>query len=53
MTDYPLSEEPFPDVQSELPQTKVHTFSLSPVAGHVHLCVGWVVFNLGYTFKAE
>ena len=33
MTD-PLSEEPFPKVQSELPLTQLHSICLCPIIGH-------------------
>ncbi|KAK4806763.1 hypothetical protein QYF61_005559 [Mycteria americana] len=32
--DHPLSEEPFPNVQSELPPTQLHSISSCPIAGH-------------------
>ena len=34
MTDHPLSEEPFPNVQSELPLTQLHSICSSPIAGY-------------------
>ena len=34
MTNHPLSEERLANVQSELLVTQLHSFSLSPVAGH-------------------
>ena len=34
MTDHPLSEEPFPSVQSELPLMQLHSISSCPVSGH-------------------
>ncbi|KAK4806146.1 hypothetical protein QYF61_001069 [Mycteria americana] len=34
VTDHPLSEEPFPYVQSELPLTQLHSISPCPIAGH-------------------
>jgi len=34
MTDHHLNEEPFPNVQSQLPLTQLHSISLRPVAGH-------------------
>lgn len=34
MTDHPLSEEAFPNVQSELPRMQFHSISLCPMAGH-------------------
>lgn len=33
VTDQPLSEEPFPDVQPECPLMQLHSISLCPVAG--------------------
>ncbi|KAK4807107.1 hypothetical protein QYF61_018448 [Mycteria americana] len=34
VTDHPLSEEPFPNVQSELPLRQLHSISSCPIAGH-------------------
>ena len=34
VTNHPLSEEPFPNVQSELPLVQPHSISSCPVAGH-------------------
>ena len=33
VTDHPLSEEPFPIVQPELPLIQFHSISLCPIAG--------------------
>jgi len=34
VTDHPLCEEPFPNVQSELPLTQLHSIPLYPIAGY-------------------
>jgi len=34
VSEHPLSEEPFPNVQFELSLTQFHTISMCPVAGH-------------------
>ena len=34
MTDNPLSEEPFPNVQSKLSLTHLHSIFLWPISGH-------------------
>ena len=34
VTNHPLSEEPVPNVQSELPLTQLHSISLCPITGH-------------------
>ena len=34
MTDHPLGEEPFPNVQSELALTQLHSIPSCPIAGH-------------------
>ena len=34
VTDHPLSEEPFPNVQSELPLTQLHSLSPCHASGH-------------------
>lgn len=34
VTEYFLSEEPFPSVQSEFPVVELHSISLCPITGH-------------------
>ena len=34
MTDHPLSEEPFPDFQPEIPLAQLHSIPSCPIAGH-------------------